>query len=61
MNTLLPIKTLFLQNLIKQRSFSSKDNSSKDLPYILPLIKYDNADVEKIKIFSDNRKVFIVE
>lgn len=56
MNTLLPIKTLFLQNLIKQISFSSKDKGSKDLPYILPLIKYDNADVEKIKIFSDNRK-----
>jgi GIY-YIG catalytic domain len=48
-------KMLFLQKLIKQRSFSSKANEKRSVVFVKPLIKYANPDQDKVSILADNR------
>lgn len=50
---------LFIQNLksslLLARSFSSKFNNNSNISSVKPEVTYDNADIEKLNIFADNR------
>jgi hypothetical protein len=49
----------FVLHLVKHASFSSccnfKDNRNINCTDVKPTVKYANADVDKVKIFADNR------